>query len=144
MNFVQKGEQKMFGQFVALVRGRSHEAAEAALAPHGVTILRQQIRDCAAAIAAARRAVAVAVAQNAQELEQHARMSARIADLEVRAIAALEQGRHELAREAAETIALLEDECATSAAAQQTFDREIGRLRAVVAASETRLRDLQR
>ncbi|EBU8132017.1 hypothetical protein DLM20_24990, partial [Salmonella enterica subsp. enterica serovar Java] len=77
MNFVQKGEQKMFGQFVALVRGRSHEAAEAALAPHGVTILRQQIRDCAAAIAAARRAVAVAVAQNAQELEQHARMSAR-------------------------------------------------------------------
>lgn len=132
----------MFRQFVALVRGTAHERAEAALVPHGITILRQQIRDAAAGVAAARRAVAVAVAQNNQEIAQHQRIVARIEDLETRTLAALEQDKLELAREAAETIAHLEAERDVSEAAQKRFTDEIGRLRRIVEASETRLREL--
>ena len=54
----------MLKQFFALMRGHSHEAAEAMVDRNALVILRQQIRDCADAIAAARRAVAIAIAQN--------------------------------------------------------------------------------
>lgn len=134
----------MFKQMVALVKGRSHDAMEAVADDHAITILRQQLRESAGAVAAARKAVAVAIAQNEQEIAQHEKLASRIADLEKRTVAAIEQGKEELAREAAETIAVLEAEREASEQAQQTFKREIERLKTVVRASETRLRDLQR
>jgi phage shock protein A len=134
----------MLKQFLALVRGTAYESAEAAVDRHAVTILRQQIRDCAEAIGAARRAVAIAIAQNGQEVERHRRLVARIDDLEARTVAALEQQKAELAREAAETIALLEAEREASEQAQKTFAVEIERLKRVVRQSEMRLRELQR
>ncbi|PBC06279.1 PspA/IM30 family protein [Mesorhizobium sp. WSM3860] len=133
----------MLKQFFALLRGHSHEAAEAVVDRNALVILRQQIRDCADAIAAARRAVAIAIAQNEQELRQCQKLVSRIEDLEKRTVAALEQGQGELAREAAETIALLEAERAASEDAQKSFGTEIERLKRIVRASEMRLRDLQ-
>ncbi|AZO09388.1 MULTISPECIES: PspA/IM30 family protein [unclassified Mesorhizobium] len=134
----------MLKQFFALVRGRSHEAAEAVVDRNALVILRQQIRDCAEAIAAARRAVAIAIAQNDQEVQQHKKLVDRIEDLEKRTVAALEQEQNELACEAAETIALLEAERTASEDAQKNFGTEIERLKRIVRASEMRLRDLQR
>ncbi|TGS82659.1 PspA/IM30 family protein [Mesorhizobium sp. M3A.F.Ca.ET.174.01.1.1] len=134
----------MLKQFFALVRGRSHQAAEAVVDRNALVILRQQIRDCAEAIAAARRAVAIAIAQNDQEVQQHKKLVDRIEDLEKRTVAALEQEQNELAREAAETIALLEAERTASEDAQKNFGTEIERLKRIVRASEMRLRDLQR
>lgn len=134
----------MLKQFFALMRGHSHEAAEAMVDRNAMVILRQQIRDCADAIAAARRAVAVAIAQNEQEVVQFKKLVARIEDLEKRTIAAIEQGQNELAREAAETIALLEAERDASSEAQKSFTTEIERLKRIVRASEMRLRELQR
>ena len=52
----------MFKQIITLFRGRSYEAAEAVVDRNALAILRQQIRDCAEAISAARKAVAVAIA----------------------------------------------------------------------------------
>jgi phage shock protein A len=134
----------MIKQFVALVRGRAYDAAEVTLDGSALTILRQQIRDCVAAVSAARRAVAIAIAQNDQEIQQCKRLIARIEDLEGRTMIALEQGKHELAREAAETISLLEAERDASLAAQSAFAGEIERLKRTVRASETRLRELER
>lgn len=134
----------MLKQFVALVRGRVHDGGQAALAPHGITILRQQIRDCAAAVATARRAVAVAITQHGQEIEQYRRLVTRIEELEGRTTAALQQGKAELAHEAAETIARLEDERDVSERAQRAFHTEIERLKRVVGTAEARLRELQR
>lgn len=134
----------MFKRIVTLVRGQAHEASEAAVDAHALTILRQQIRDCGAALMATRRAVAVAVAQNAQELAQHERLQQRIADLEGRAVEALRLGKSELAHEAAETIAHLEAERDASEAAQRSFQTEIARLRNVVRKSEARLKQLER
>ncbi|MDQ6435191.1 PspA/IM30 family protein [Mesorhizobium sp. LHD-90] len=134
----------MWKQLCALARGRSYEAGQGIVDRNALVILRQQIRDCAEAIAAARKAIAVAVAQNSQEAQQHARLAARIEDLETRTVSALEQGRNELAREAAETIGLLEAEKAACEQAQKNFETEIARLKRIVTASEIRLRDLQR
>jgi phage shock protein A len=134
----------MLKQFFALARGRLFETAESAIDRNALPILRQQIRDCAEAIAAARKAVAIAIAQNEREIEQYKKLVARIEDLESRAVAALEQDRQTLAREAAETIALLEAERDASDEAQKSFGEEIAQLKRIVRESETRLRDLQR
>jgi phage shock protein A len=134
----------MLKQFFALARGRAYEAAESTIDRNALAILRQQIRDCAAAIDTARKAVAIAIAQNDQETEQHKRLAARIADLETRAIAAIEQEKTVLARQAAETIALLEAERDASEQAQQAFAAEIERLKRIVQGSEIKLRELRR
>lgn len=134
----------MFKQFVALIRGRTYDAAEAVVDSNALSILRQQIRDCTSAIDAARKAVAIAIAQNEQEIAQHRRLVARIEDLERRTVAAIEQGKDDLAREAATTIAMLEAERDTSQEAQKSFTTEIERLKTIVRASEMRLRELQR
>jgi phage shock protein A len=134
----------MLKQLFALVRGRTHEAGQEVVDRNALVILRQQIRDCADAIAAARRAVAIAIAQNEQEIAQYQRLVDRIDDLETRATLALQAGKHELAREAAETLAMLEAERTASDDAQRSFGAEIERLRRIVRDSERRLRDLQR
>ncbi|WP_442579004.1 PspA/IM30 family protein [Mesorhizobium sp. ASY16-5R] len=134
----------MWKQLFALARGTTHEAGQNIVDRNALIILRQQIRDCAEAIAAARKAIAIAVAQNEQEAQQYGKLVARIENLESRTVAALDQGRNELAREAAEAIGLLEAERTASEEAQKNFGSEIARLKRIVTASEVRLRDLQR
>ena len=134
----------MFKQIVTLFRGAAHDAAEDFTDRHALAILNQQLRDGAVAVEQARKAVAIAMAQNRQEAEQFDRLIKRIADLEERATAALDQKKDDLAREAAETIAVLEAERDASEEAQAQFSAEIARLRANVRMSEMKLRDLQR
>src|SRR5262245_30612833 len=134
----------MFKHFLTLMRGRAYEAEQDYVDRHALPLLAQQIREAADAIQAARRAVAVAIAQNQQEEAQHRILLARVSDLESRTIAALQQGKDVLAREAAEAIALLEAECETSEKAQAQFKADISKLQAIVRTSETRLRDLKR
>lgn len=134
----------MFNSILTLIRGRAFDAEQAFIDRNAVPLLAQQIRDAASAIQSARRAVAIAVAQNEQEKNQHATIVGRIADLETRAVAALQQGGDELAREAAEAIAQLEAERDASEKAQAQFTQAIGKLKATVRASEARLQELQR
>jgi phage shock protein A len=134
----------MFKQMMTLFRGRAYEAAEAVTDTHALAILRQQIRDCAASLEAARRAVAVALAQNRQEEAQCKAIEARLADLETRTIEALKQDRQDLALEAAEAIAMLEAERDASNLAQARFASEIARLRQSLRAAEQRLSALER
>ncbi len=134
----------MFKQIVTLIRGRAHEAEEAFGDRHALPILAQQIRDAARGVESARRAVALAIAQNRLEKENAERLSARIDDLETRAIAALEKGREDLATEAAASIARLETELQNAHQVQAEFTDGIDRLRQAVRQSETRLAALRR
>lgn len=134
----------MFKQILTLMRGQAFEAEQQFVDRHALPLLAQQIREAADAIQTARHAVAMAIAQNQQEEAQHRALVARLKDLEERTIAALEQGKHALARDAAEAIALIETECETSVKAQAQFAAEISKLQAVVLASEMRLRELKR
>lgn len=134
----------MFKQIFILIRGHMFEAEQEFADRNALPLLAQQIRDVEDAMQKTRRAVAVSIAQNQQEEDQYRVLTARIRDLETRAIAALEQDKGALAHEAAEAIALLEAECQTSQAAQAEFASEISRLQAVIRASEARIRDLKR
>ncbi|KPF41217.1 PspA/IM30 family protein [Rhizobium sp. AAP43] len=134
----------MFKQILTLMRGRTYEAQEAFTYHHALPILAQQVRDAARGVEAARRAVAVAMAQNRIEAENAERLSKRIADLETRAIAALEKDRNDLAAEAASSIARLETELQNARQVQSEFATGIERLRQAVRQSEMRLAALRR
>ena len=134
----------MFKSMFALIRGTSHEAAQGVVDRNAMVILRQQIRDSADAVSSAKKAVAIAIAQNEQERRQHSKLVVRIEDLETRTISALETGEDALAQEAAEAIAILEVERDASTQAQKRFTAEIERLKKVVLQAEARLRDLKR
>ncbi|WP_043623972.1 PspA/IM30 family protein [Ensifer sp. ZNC0028] len=134
----------MFKQIVTLMRGRAHMAEEAFTDRHALPILAQQIRDAARGVESARRAVALAIAQNRLEKENAERLSAHIEELEIRAIAALEKGRGDLAAEAAASIARLETELQNARQVQAEFADGIDRLRQAVRQNETRLAALRR
>jgi phage shock protein A len=134
----------MLNVLVTMLRGRSADAAEAFTDANALPILRQQLRDCAAGVETARRSVAMVMAYAERERASATRIAAQLADLEVRALAALSQGREDLATEAAGAIAQLEAERDVTGRAIATYDAEIARLRTAMQSAETRLRHLQR
>ena len=88
----------MFNTIVTLMRGRSHDAAQAVADANALSILRQQLRDAASGVEAARRSVAVVMAYAERERKSLPRIAAQLTDLETRALAALGQGREDLAQ----------------------------------------------
>lgn len=134
----------MFKTLVTLFRGAAHDMAETAADCNIFAILNQQIRDCTRALEQARKALAVAMAQQEKESGHLVELNARIADLEERATQALAGGDDALAEEAAEAIAYLEADRDAGEEAQATFARESKRLRKIVRSSEARLVELRR
>ena len=103
----------MLKTLITLVRGRTALVAEELGDQNALLILDQQMRDATLALERAKKALAVAVAQESQEQQRLDATLARIADLETRTIAAIEAGREDLAAEAAEAIATLSRPSAT-------------------------------
>src|SRR5260370_40454168 len=94
----------MLKTIVALIRGAAFRADEELADRSALLILDQQIRDSAVGIERAKRALAVAIAQDEAEGKRLETTLQRIADLEERAVAALNGGAGELAAGAAEAI----------------------------------------
>jgi phage shock protein A len=134
----------MFKTVITLWRGKQAEAMEALADANALTLLDQQIRDASADLERARRALAVARAQDERETARIEATRAKIADLEARALAALDGGREDLASEAAEAIAGLEADLAAATAARESFSRETGKLKAMTCDAERRLAELER
>lgn len=134
----------MFKTITTLIRGRSHDVAEAFTDANALSILRQQLRDAADGLAGAKRSVAVVMAYAEREKKNALRITAQIADLEARAMQALSMGRDDLAAEAASVLADLEAERAATEKSIAHYATEIARLREQVSLSEQRLRTLQR
>jgi len=134
----------MIKTFWTLVRGATHAAEQEAMDRSALLILDQHIRDAAAGIERAKRALAVAIAQDEAEGKRLDTTLTRIADLEERATAALSAGRDELAAEAAEAIAMMEADRDAMREARALFAREIGRLRRDVTGATHRLNELER
>ena len=134
----------MFKALITLVRGRTVTIAEEIADQNALVILDQQMRDASGALERAKKALAVAIAQDNQEGQRLDVTRARIEDLETRAVAALEAGREDLATDAAEAIATLEAERDASATARALFAAEITRLKGHVAQQQMRLSQLER
>src|SRR5262245_65186106 len=88
-------ERTMLKTIITLVRGAAFRAEEEFADRSALLILDQQIRDAAAGIERAKRALAVAVAQDEAEGKRLETTLTRIADLEERAIAALDGNNEE-------------------------------------------------
>lgn len=134
----------MFKTVLTLFRGSVASAGEELEDRSALLILDQQMRDAAAAVERSKRTLALAIAQDQQEGRRLDTTNARIADLEVRATAALDGGREDLAREAAQAIAGLEADRDAALTARALFASEIGRLKRHVANAEARLTELDR
>jgi phage shock protein A len=102
------------------------------------------LRDATAAFDRAKKALAVAIAQDQQESARFAATKGRVVDLESRVGAALAAGDEILAREGAEAIAALEADRDAASAAQALFATEILRLRRHVAQAQARIAELDR
>ena len=134
----------MFKTVLTLFRGSVASAGEELEGRAALLILDQQMRDSAAAVERAKRALALAIAQDQQEGRRLDTIKAQIADLEVRAIAALDGERNDLANDAAEAIAALEADRDAATTARALFASEITRLKRQVANAEKRITELDR
>src|SRR5215470_19004621 len=106
-NRIERRRQGMFKTLITIVRGRTSLIAEEVADQNALLILDQQMRDATGALDRAKKALAVAIAQENQEGQRLDATHSRISDLETRAVAAIDAGRDDLATEAAETIAAL-------------------------------------
>lgn len=134
----------MFKTLITLVRGGVSAAGSEIADRNALLILDQQLRDATAALERAKRALALAIAQDQQEGSRLAAIEKQIADLETRVLAALEGGRDELARDGAEVIARLEADRDAAATARSLFATEIARLRNHVGQAEARIAAVDR
>jgi phage shock protein A len=94
--------------------------------------------------ASARRALAVAVAEETRETTRRTALAAKAGDLESRAVAALQAGRDDLAAQAAETIALMATDIDASERASRRFAAEVALARREVDTQRRRLSELDR
>src|SRR5436305_1695215 len=134
----------MFKTVLTLFRGSVAAAGEELEDRTALLILDQQMRDAVAAVERSKRTLALAIAQDQQEGRRLDATNARIADLELRATAALDGGREDLAREAAQSIANLEADRDAAMTARTLFASEIARMKRHVANAEARIIELER
>jgi phage shock protein A len=93
---------------------------------------------------AARRALAIALAEEVREAERRVLLAARMSDLEQRAVQALRAGRDDLAMQASEAIAAMTTDIRASERASQRFAAEVALARREVDAQRRRLSELDR
>jgi phage shock protein A len=134
----------MLKTLITLVRGHTSAAESAIVDRNALLILDQQLRDASAALERAKRALAIAIAQDQQEATRLAAIETQITDLEPRVLAALEAGRDDLARDGAETIARLEADRDAARSARALFAAQIARLRQHVSEAGSRIAAVDR
>ncbi len=134
----------MFKTIVTLMRGRAFEAEERVADRHALSILDQQMRDAAGSVERAKKALALASAQDKSEARKLVDVRAQIAELEGRAVEALKGGRDDLAQQAAENIAALEGDAQAAEKARALFASEIAKLERHVRNQSARLAELER
>src|SRR5882762_6137365 len=144
MSDAHNRELQMFKTVLTLFRGSVAAAGEELEGRNALLILDQQMRDAASAVDRAKRTLALAIAQDQQEGRRLDATNARIADLEIRATAALDGGREDLAREAAGQIAALEADRDAAMTARTLFASEIARLKHKASGAEARISELDR
>src|SRR5207245_4091746 len=133
----------MFKTVLTLFRGSVAAAGEELEDRSALLILDQQMRDTAAAVERSKRTLALAIAGDQQEGRRPEAINTRIADLEVRATAALDGGREDLARDAAQSIANLEADRDAAMTARTLFASEISRMKRQVSNADARITELE-
>lgn len=134
----------MLNALLTLFRATFAEAGQQVTDDNAFLTVAQQVRDITAAIAASKRALALIIVQDKVEAARHAAVVADIADLEIRAMSALQGGREELAAQAAEAIASLDAERLAIKENCSATAKEIADLRAAIHDAGARLANIER
>lgn len=134
----------MFKLFITLIKGKLLESSTALSDENALPVLSLQIREAAQDVERARKAVALAIAQEREEREAATSLQAKIGAVEARALAALEAGKDDLVREAAEVIAQMENDLAVTQQALRDMTPTVETLKQRVRQAEMRLVAVQR
>lgn len=134
----------MFKTLITLFRGAAAVTGEHIADQNALLILDQQVRDATSTFERAKKALALAIAQDQQEGLRLNTINAQINDLEVRVNAALEAGNEALSLEGAQAIADLEADRDATLTARSLFASEISRLRHHVKQAQNRIAAVDR
>ncbi|QTT89278.1 PspA/IM30 family protein [Pseudomonas chlororaphis] len=135
--------QSIWNKLFTALRGGANEVGEAIADQQALRILDQEIRDADNALSNAKRELVTIMAKHKLSTERVSEFTAKIADLESKALASLQANREDLALEVAEAISTL----TTGLEAEQKQASEFGayaeNMRKDIGKAEARIRSLR-
>lgn len=126
-----------------LFRGASARSEERVRDAYAIELIDQKIREAEAQLRAAKGTLASLIQRQRAEQRQADGLATRILDLTSRARIALDSDREDLAQEAAEAIAVLENEATVRAETLTRMESQVLRLQQTVEQTHRRIIDLK-
>ena len=133
----------MFGTLKTLMQGTNARAEERVRAAYAMELIDQKIRESADGLRLAKATLASLIQRQRAEERQIVALSSRADDLMLRAGDALTAGRDDLATEAAEAIAVMENELTLRRDTQARLEARVMRMQNSVETATRRLIDLR-
>lgn len=138
----RKGK-RMFKTLSTLIVGANARAEDRVRDAFAIELIDQKIREAEASLKAAKATLASLIQRQRSEGAQRTGLQKRIADLTRRATEALEADNEDMAMQAAEAIAQMENELALRDQTCDRLDQKVLRLRASIEAQHRRIIDLK-
>lgn len=133
----------MFKTLATLINGQSARTEDRVRDAFAIELIDQKIRESDAGLRAAKATLASLIQRKRAEEQQHGTLKARIADLSRRATEALDNGREDMAIEAARAIATMENELTVRNETLERLEQKTTRLRSSIEAGHRRIIDLK-
>lgn len=130
-------------KLLTAIRGGATEVGEAMVDTQALRILDQEIRDAESALAQARQELVRIMGQHKVAIQKCDEMAAKIADLESKAMKALDTGREDLATEVAEAIAHLSTQHDAEQQLATEFASSVDNMRQSISKAEQQIRELR-
>jgi len=144
--FYERGSQKdieMFKTLATLINGANARNEDRVRDAFAIELIDQKIREADASLKAAKATLASLIQRQRSEDQQRQSLQNRIGDLTTRAQEALTADRDDLAQQAAESIATMENELAVRTETLRRLDQKVLRLRTSIEAGHRRIIDLK-
>lgn len=129
--------------FGTLLKSFSAKAEDQLTDKYAIELIEQKVREAEAGLAGAKRTLASLIIRKRSEEKVLTTLNGRINDLETRAGAALEAGKDQLAMDAAEAIAEIENESAVRKATLDELENRVMRTQSSVEKAHRRIVDLK-
>jgi phage shock protein A len=136
-------EDRMFASLKTLILGAQARAEENLRAAHAIDLIEQKLREAGQGLQAAKATLASLIQRQRSEARQIATLETRLADLTHRATEALRAGREDLASQAAEALAAMENELTQRRETETRLAARVQRLQASVETTHRRIIDLR-
>lgn len=133
----------MFGTLRTLIQGANARAEERVRAAYSIELIDQKIREASDGLKVAKSTLASLIQRQRGEERQITVLQGRVADLMQRGREALAAGRDDLASEAAEAVAVMENELSLRRETRARLEARVVRLQASVEATNRRIIDLK-